>query len=61
MIPLCENDNRLGYHSEAEGFKFFPEKLNDRMMVKNTDMGIAIKSRIEDLTMLVSAYRMGML
>jgi len=31
MIPLCENDNRLGYHSEAEGFKFFPEKLNDRI------------------------------
>ena len=27
MIPLCEQDNRLGFHSEAEGFKFFPEKL----------------------------------
>ncbi len=31
MIPLCENDNRLGYHSEAEGFKFFPAKLEDRI------------------------------
>ena len=31
MIPLCENDKRLGYHSEAEGFKFFPEKLQDRI------------------------------
>ena len=25
MIGLCQQDNRLGYHSEAEGFKFFPE------------------------------------
>lgn len=31
MIPLCEQDSRLGYHSEAEGFKFFPEKLRDRI------------------------------
>lgn len=31
MIPLCEQDARLGYHSEAEGYKFFPEKLRDRM------------------------------
>ncbi len=31
MIPLCEADVRLGYHSEAEGFKFFPKKLLDRM------------------------------
>ncbi len=31
MISLCENDNRLGYHSEGEGFKFFPEKLKDRI------------------------------
>lgn len=31
MIPLCEADSRLGYHSEAEGYKFFPEKLEDRI------------------------------
>ena len=31
MIGLCENDNRLGYHSEAEGYKFFPEKLRNRV------------------------------
>ena len=31
MIELCESDKRLGYHSEAEGFKFFPEKLRDRI------------------------------
>ena len=31
MIPLCESDNRLGYHSEAEGYKFFPEKLKSRV------------------------------
>lgn len=27
MVPLWENDRRLGYHSEAENYKFFPEKL----------------------------------
>ena len=31
MIPLCEADSRLGYHSEAEGFKFFPEKIRERI------------------------------
>lgn len=31
MISLCERDSRLGYHSEAEGFKFFPEKLASRI------------------------------
>ena len=31
MIPLCIRDKRLGYHSEAEGFKFFPKKLEYRI------------------------------
>lgn len=31
MIALCQKDSRLGYHSEAEGYKFFPEKLMDRI------------------------------
>ncbi len=31
MIPLCEADGRLGYHSEGEGYKFFPEKILDRI------------------------------
>lgn len=31
MLLLCESDGRLGYHSEAEGYKFFPEKLKDRI------------------------------
>ena len=31
MIPLCEADGRLGYHSEGEGYKFFPEKMRDRI------------------------------
>ena len=30
MSALCKVDNRLGFHSEAEGFKFFPEKLESR-------------------------------
>ena len=31
MLRLCIADSRLGYHSEAEGFKFFPEKLRWRI------------------------------
>ena len=31
MCELCEEDKRLGYHSEAEGFKFFPKKLRSRI------------------------------
>ena len=31
MCALCGMDSRLGYHSEAEGFKFFPEKMEDRI------------------------------
>jgi len=27
LAQLCEKDMRLGYHSEAVGYKFFPEKL----------------------------------
>lgn len=31
MITLCKQDGRLGYHSEAEGYKYFPEKIADRI------------------------------
>lgn len=31
MIPLCEACPSLGYHSETEGYKFFPEKIRDRI------------------------------
>lgn len=30
MCILCERDPRLGYHSEAEGYLFWPEKLKER-------------------------------
>ena len=31
MAALAEKDKRLGYNSEAEGFKFFPKKLKSRV------------------------------
>lgn len=31
MIEICDADPRIGYHSEAEGFKFFKEKLEARI------------------------------
>jgi len=52
LIELCENDSRLGFHSEAEGYKYFPEKLKWRItMLKNLlaeDFSIARLAVIED-------------
>ncbi len=51
MITLCENDNRLGYHSEAEGYKFFPEKLTDRIAQLEellTTEFVEVEQRIKD-------------
>jgi hypothetical protein len=31
LLELCEKDSRLGFHSEAEGYKYFPEKIKWRM------------------------------
>ena len=31
MIEICDADPRIGYHSEAEGYKFFKEKLEARI------------------------------
>jgi hypothetical protein len=31
MVELCEHDARLGFNSEAEGYKYFPEKLKWRI------------------------------
>jgi hypothetical protein len=31
LLELCENDSRLGFHSEAEGYKYFPAKIRWRI------------------------------
>ncbi len=31
LLPLCERDSRLGFHSEAEGYKYFQEKIQWRI------------------------------
>ena len=31
MLELCRQDSRLGYHSEAEGYLFFPARLEARL------------------------------
>ena len=31
MLELCRKDSRLGFHSEAENYRFFPEKLAARI------------------------------
>lgn len=31
LLALCEDDSRLGFHSEAEGYKYFPAKIRWRM------------------------------
>lgn len=51
MIDVWKNDTRLGYHSEAEGYKFFPEKLEHRIaQLKNllqTEF-VEVEKRIEE-------------
>jgi len=31
LFELCRRDSRLGFHSEAEGYKYYPEKIRWRM------------------------------
>jgi hypothetical protein len=31
LIMLCRKDSRLGFHSEAEGYKYYPEKIQWRI------------------------------
>ncbi len=31
LLALCERDSRLGFHSEAEGYKYYPERIRWRM------------------------------
>ena len=51
MIEICNADPRIGYHSEAEGFKFFSEKLKARILkleeLYDTDFK-EIRSRLVD-------------
>lgn len=59
MIPLCEADPRLGYHSEAEGYKFFPKKLADRVeklkLLKETEF-CQVRQELTEGKQLFSRY-----
>ncbi len=35
LLRLCERDSRLGFHSEAEGYKYYPEKIRWRIRQLN--------------------------
>lgn len=48
-------DNNVDIHSSSVIF----ETLQNRVKVKDTDSGLAIMDKIEDLNMLVAAYQMG--
>jgi len=59
MIKLCESDSRLGFHADAEGYKFFPEKLKWRIdqltNVLNVDVPM-FKKKIEENQPLFPEY-----
>ncbi|MBR6747441.1 MAG: hypothetical protein IKM07_00770 [Clostridia bacterium] len=50
LALMCVQDGRLGYHSEAEGYKFFPEKLEERIahleMILATEF-VEVQERID--------------
>ena len=51
MIEICSIDPRIGYHSEAEGFKFFKEKLEARvkkLRALYTEDFVKIRARLRD-------------
>jgi len=51
LKALCLKDSRLGYHSEGEGFKFFPKKLDHRISQLNSLLEIEfpqVEKRIND-------------
>ncbi|NLD87103.1 MAG: hypothetical protein GX633_02440, partial [Clostridiales bacterium] len=48
---LCKKDGRLGYHSEGEGYKYFPDKLLHRVEYLKTMLKTEfpmVEKRIED-------------
>lgn len=50
LEKLCQQDKRLGYHCEAMGYKFFPEKLIWRVNLLNELLNtefIAVEKRIK--------------
>jgi hypothetical protein len=59
LIPLCERDSRLGFHSEAEGYKYFPEKIRWRIKqlreLLDTEMP-ALKQELERGTDVFAEY-----
>ena len=60
LIPLCEADGRLGYHSEAHGYKFFKEKLEWRIaeVEKALDVEFSeVRDRIEKGLAPLAFYR----
>lgn len=50
-------EKNIDIHSSSDIF----ETLQNRMKVKDTDIGLQIRDKIEDLNMLVCAYQMGLL
>lgn len=51
MIDICNKDSRLGYHSEAESYKFFPKQLEKRIKALKTLLETEFKTvyqRIEE-------------
>jgi hypothetical protein len=36
LLNLCQRDSRLGFHSEAEGYKYYPEKIRWRVQQLRT-------------------------
>ncbi|MCL2517404.1 MAG: hypothetical protein FWF15_02460 [Oscillospiraceae bacterium] len=59
LSALCEADGRLGYHSEGEGYKYFPEKLHHRIEQLETLLEtefVEVEKRIEDGLSLLEYY-----
>lgn len=54
LLELCKKDSRLGFHSEAEGYKYFPEKIRWRMQQLNN----ALKNDVPELKQLIKQNKL---
>ena len=50
MIELCESDSRLGFHPEAENYKYYPAKLKWRIKQLRELLETDFKKAWKDLT-----------
>ena len=59
--PFDSVRNAIGQEADIHSSPMIIEKLPQRMYIRDTDDGARIQARIDDLEMLLAAYRKGII